>query len=162
VVPLAAVQRGTPGTFVYAVDPETKAVSVRKIKLGPAQGELVAIEEGVQPGMLVVVDGADKLREGAIVEMVVRDNSPPKDGGRRKRGDKGGDKAGKAADGGKTGGQAGAGGGDFAKLSPEERAKRWQETNARIDKGEFGEEIKKLPEEERKQRMRELRAKKQQ
>jgi multidrug efflux system membrane fusion protein len=34
--------------------------------------------------------------------------------------------------------------------------------NARIDKGEFGEEIRKLPEEERKQRMRELRSKKQQ
>ena len=48
------------------------------------------------------------------------------------------------------------------RLSPEERAKRWQETNARIEKGEFGEEIKKLPEEERKQRMRELRSKKQQ
>jgi multidrug efflux system membrane fusion protein len=34
--------------------------------------------------------------------------------------------------------------------------------NARIDKGEFGEEIKKLPEEERKAKMRELRARKQQ
>ena len=31
--------------------------------------------------------------------------------------------------------------------------------NARIDRGEFGEEIKKLPEDERKQRMRELRQK---
>ena len=29
--------------------------------------------------------------------------------------------------------------------------------NTRIDRGEFGEEIKKLPEEERKQRMREMR-----
>src|SRR5207344_676770 len=37
VVPLAAVQRGTPGTFVYAVDAETKVVSVRKVKLGPTQ-----------------------------------------------------------------------------------------------------------------------------
>jgi membrane fusion protein, multidrug efflux system len=143
VVPAAAVQRGTPGTFVYAVDAETKVVSVRKVRLGPAQGETVSIEEGVQPGTLVVVDGADKLREGAVVEMVVRDNSPPKEGARKKRGDKGGE-------------------GGFANLSPEERAKRWQEMNARIDKGEFGEEIKKLPEEERKQRMRELRSKKQQ
>ena len=30
--------------------------------------------------------------------------------------------------------------------------------NARIDRGEFGEEMRKLPEEERKQRMRALRA----
>ncbi|MES1163935.1 MAG: efflux RND transporter periplasmic adaptor subunit, partial [Rhizobacter sp.] len=125
VVPAAAVQRGTPGTFVYAVDAETKAVSVRKVKLGPAQGETVSVEEGVRPGTLVVVDGADKLREGAVVEMVVRDNSPPKD---------------RSAD--------------------EERLKRWKALNARIDKGEFGEEIRKLPEEERKQKMRELRSKK--
>jgi multidrug efflux system membrane fusion protein len=141
VVPAAAVQRGTPGTFVYAVDAETKAVSVRKVRLGPVQGELIAIEEGLQPGTLVVVDGTDKLREGAVVEMVVRDNSPPKEGARKKRGEKG-DKGAEAAG------------------TPEERLKRWQELNARIDKGEFGEEIRKLPEEERKQKMRELRSKK--
>jgi multidrug efflux system membrane fusion protein len=114
---------------------------VRKVKLGPAQGETVAIEDGVAPGTLVVVDGADKLREGSVVEMVVRDNAPPREGGRRKRAEKGS--------------------GDQAAQSPEERLKRWQELNARIDKGEFGEEIRKLPEEERKQRMREMRGKKQ-
>jgi multidrug efflux system membrane fusion protein len=140
VVPGAAVQRGTPGTFVYAVDKETKAVSVKRVRLGPALGELVAIEEGIAPGTLVVIDGADKLREGAVVEMVVRDTSPPREPVARKpRADKGG---------------------GFDKLSPEERLKRWQELNARIDKGEFGEEIKKLPEEERKAKMRELRSKK--
>ena len=83
VIPAAAVQRGTPGTFVYAVDPASKMVSVRKVKLGPAQGETVSVEEGLQPGTLVVVDGADKLREGAVVEMVVRgnprDNTAPKE-----------------------------------------------------------------------------------
>jgi multidrug efflux system membrane fusion protein len=154
VIPGSAVQRGTPGTFVYSVDPGTRAVSVRKVTLGPTQGELVSVE-GISPGTLVVVDGADRLREGAVVEMVVRDTSPPKEGPRRKRGEKGG------------GEKAGAGKGEeakggFEKLSPEERAKRWQELNARIDKGEFGEEIKKLPEEERKQKMRELRSRKQQ
>jgi len=132
VVPTAAVQRGTPGTFVYAVDPEKKVVSVRKVRLGPAQGERVAIEEGLAPGTLVVVDGTDRLREGATVELVVRDNSPPKDVP-RKRGE--------------------------GKMSPEEREKRWKEVNARIDKGEFGDEIRKLPEEERKKKMRELREK---
>jgi multidrug efflux system membrane fusion protein len=149
VVPSAAVQRGTPGTFVYAVDREIKAVSIRRVRLGPVQGERVAIEEGIQPGTLVVVDGADRLREGATVELVVRDTSPPKDV-RRKRGEKGGGEKGAEAQ--KT----------FEKMSPEERAKRWQDLNARIDKGEFGEEIKKLPEEERKQKMRELRGTKKQ
>jgi multidrug efflux system membrane fusion protein len=88
VIPAAGVQRGTPGTFVYVVDPATKVVSVRKVKLGPTQGETVCVEEGLKPGTLVVVDGADKLREGAVVEMVVRDNSPPKEGGPRKGGGK--------------------------------------------------------------------------
>ena len=131
VIPVAAVQRGTPGTFVYAVDPEKKVVSVRKLRLGPVQGDLVAVEEGLRPGTLVVVDGTDRLREGSTVELVVRDSSSlvPKDSGKRKREEK---------------------------LSPEERQKRWQELNARIEKGEFGEEIKKLPEEERKKKMREL------
>jgi len=147
VVPAAAVQRGTPGTFVYTVDPETKTVSVRKIQLGPAQGEIVSVEKGIEPGTLVVVDGADKLREGATVEMVVRDNAAldAKAAQSARKGSKGG----------------GGGGGDADKLSPEERLKRWKELNARIDKGEFGEEIKKLPEEERKAKMRELRGKKQ-
>jgi multidrug efflux system membrane fusion protein len=143
VVPSAAVQRGTPGTFVYAVDKDTKVVSIRRVRLGPVQGERVAIEEGIQPGTLVVVDGADKLREGMVVEMVVRDTSPPKEV-RRKRGEKGGGEK------------------SEQKLSPEEREKRWKETNARIDKGEFGEEMKKLSEDERKAKMRELRARKQQ
>ena len=43
-----------------------------------------SVESGIEPGTLVVVDGADKLREGAVVEMVVRDSSPPKEGGARK------------------------------------------------------------------------------
>ncbi|MGH8687981.1 MAG: MdtA/MuxA family multidrug efflux RND transporter periplasmic adaptor subunit [Burkholderiales bacterium] len=130
VVPTAAVQRGTPGTFVYAVDPEKKTVSVRKVRLGPSQGEQVAIQQGVAPGVLVVVDGADKLREGAEVELVTRDAGPPKPPARKP-------------------GREG--------LSPEEREQRWKALDERIDKGEFGEEIRKLPEEERKQRMRELR-----
>ena len=50
-----------------------------------------------------------------------------------------------------------AGPGAGEELSPDERRQRWAEVNARIDRGEFGEEMKKLPEEERRQRMRELR-----
>ena len=141
VVPAAAVQRGTPGTFVYAVNAETKTVSVRKVQLGPTQGETVAVESGIEPGTLVVVDGADKLREGAAVELVVREAPPPP----KAKGARKGDPAGK---------------GGFEALSPEERQKRWQEMNARIDKGEFGEEMKKLPEEERKAKMREMRKQK--
>ncbi|MCC6472330.1 MAG: MdtA/MuxA family multidrug efflux RND transporter periplasmic adaptor subunit [Burkholderiales bacterium] len=65
VVPTAAIQRGTPGTFVYAVN-EDRSATVRKVALGPVEGETVAVQ-GVAPEELVVVDGADRLREGARV-----------------------------------------------------------------------------------------------
>jgi multidrug efflux system membrane fusion protein len=169
-VPNAAVQRGTPGTFVYVVSVES-TVSVRKVKLGPAQGEVVAIETGLAAGETVVVDGADKLREGAKVEASTQETRAAKAGARKgvgeRKGAGGAERKAPSAEGGKAAAGAaapqaatgGGGGGGFQGLSPEERARRWAEMNARIDRGEFGEEIKKLPEDERKQRMRELRQK---
>lgn len=76
-VPSAAVLRGSPGTFVYKVK-DDKTVTVTPVKLGPVQGETTAIENGVSPGDLVVVDGTDKLREGAKVELITPDarNAP--------------------------------------------------------------------------------------
>lgn len=68
VIPGAAIQRGTPGTFVYVVK-DDQTVTVRPVKLGPVEGERVAVESGLTPGERVVVDGADKLREGARVEL---------------------------------------------------------------------------------------------
>jgi multidrug efflux system membrane fusion protein len=81
-VPGAAIQRGTPGTFVYLVKPDN-TVTVRVVKLGPTQGDNVSIETGLAPGERVVVDGADKLREGAKVEPVSKDATSGKDGARK-------------------------------------------------------------------------------
>ena len=67
-IPVAAIQRGTQGTFVYVVGKD-QAVSVRAVTLGPVSGETVAIEKGLEAGDQVVTDGADKLREGAKVEV---------------------------------------------------------------------------------------------
>ena len=47
--------------------------SVSPVKLGPVQGEVTAIASGVSPGDMVVVDGTDKLREGAKVELTTRE-----------------------------------------------------------------------------------------
>ncbi|MGH8743950.1 MAG: MdtA/MuxA family multidrug efflux RND transporter periplasmic adaptor subunit [Burkholderiales bacterium] len=71
VVPTAAVQRGSLGTFVYVVKPD-QTVTVRQVKPGPAQGEQTAIESGLDPGEMIVIDGMDKLREGAKVEAIGR------------------------------------------------------------------------------------------
>jgi multidrug efflux system membrane fusion protein len=71
-LPSAAIQRGAPGTFVYSVNSD-QTVSVTPVKLGPVQGETTAIASGIEPGATVVVDGTDKLREGAKVELITRD-----------------------------------------------------------------------------------------
>jgi multidrug efflux system membrane fusion protein len=70
VMPTSAVQRGSPGTYVYLVNPDN-TVSIRTIELGPANGERQSVRSGLSPGDRVVVDGADKLRDGA--KIVVRD-----------------------------------------------------------------------------------------
>ena len=71
IVPTAAVLRGAPGTFVYVVK-DDQTVTVRPVKVGPIEGENAVIDSGVTPGDVVVVDGTDRLREGAKVESVTR------------------------------------------------------------------------------------------
>lgn len=66
VVPSAAVQRSPKGTYVYMVK-EDRTVTVLWVKLGPSEGDIVSIEEGLSPGQLLVVEGAEKLKEGSKV-----------------------------------------------------------------------------------------------
>jgi membrane fusion protein, multidrug efflux system len=73
IVPSAAIQRGTQGTFAYVLQ-DDKSVSVRPLELGPVDGERTVIQSGLQPGDRVVVDGVDKLREGSAVEVVSRES----------------------------------------------------------------------------------------
>jgi multidrug efflux system membrane fusion protein len=62
----AGTQRGVPGTFVYLVNGDG-TVSVRPVKLGVTDGDRVEVQSGLSPGDRIVIDGADKLREGAKV-----------------------------------------------------------------------------------------------
>ena len=68
VVPVAAIQRGADGTFIFVVTPE-KTVNQRDVKTGVQDGDNIQILSGVKPGDTVVVDGADRLRDGADVEI---------------------------------------------------------------------------------------------
>jgi multidrug efflux system membrane fusion protein len=68
-VPTAAIQRGSPGTFVFLVKPD-QTVAVTPVKLGAVEGETTEVKSGLEPGNQVVVDGADKLRDGAKVEII--------------------------------------------------------------------------------------------
>jgi multidrug efflux system membrane fusion protein len=68
VMPTAGVQRGVPGTFVYLVNADS-TVSVRKVELGVTDGERVEVKSGLAAGDRIVVDGADKLRDGAKINI---------------------------------------------------------------------------------------------
>lgn len=82
-VPAAAVQRGAQGTFVYVLK-DDRTVSLRPVKTGVSEGESVAIESGVIPGETVVVEGNDRLRDGAKAE--VPDRASPAGEGAQKGG----------------------------------------------------------------------------
>jgi len=71
-VPTAAIQRGAAGTFVYVVK-EDLTVAVTPVKTGPTQDETTVIDDGVSEGAMVVIDGADRLREGTKVEIISRE-----------------------------------------------------------------------------------------
>jgi len=66
VVPQAAVQHGPESKFVYVVQPDS-TVSLRTVETGAAQGDIVAVTSGVEPGDLVVTDGIDKIANKAKV-----------------------------------------------------------------------------------------------
>lgn len=66
IVPSAAVQTGSIGTFVYIAKPDN-TVTVRKITAGPVDGERTAVLKGLSAGETVVTDGVDRLREGSKI-----------------------------------------------------------------------------------------------
>ena len=67
-VPVPAVQRGADGAYVFLVRPD-KTVTQRTVKIGIQDGDKMQVLSGLQPGDTVVVDGADRLRDGADVEI---------------------------------------------------------------------------------------------
>lgn len=73
VIPAAAVQFGSRGTYVYLVNADKKA-AVREIVLGPTDGTQQAVTKGLAPGDEVVLEGLDRLREGRAV--IVTNHEP--------------------------------------------------------------------------------------
>ncbi len=82
-VPASAVQRGTPGTFVYVVNADS-TVSVRKITTGIVHTDFVAVTAGLKPGEQVVIEGTDKLKDGGKIEAAVDAPAAPPPGARGK------------------------------------------------------------------------------
>ncbi|GAP37234.1 putative Co/Zn/Cd efflux system membrane fusion protein [Piscinibacter sakaiensis] len=95
VVPVTAVRNGADGDFVYVLNPD-RTVSQRPVRRGQATPELVVITRGLEAGEPVVTEGADRLRDGARVQVggdaassPGRGASRPGGGERRRRGEAG-------------------------------------------------------------------------
>jgi multidrug efflux system membrane fusion protein len=73
IVPSPAIQRGPQGTFVYVVK-EDQTVEMRPVTIGVSQEGNALITAGLSGGEIVVVDGADRLRDGSKVEVKGRDS----------------------------------------------------------------------------------------
>jgi len=67
VVSTSAIERGQQGSFVYVVGTDKK-VTAKTVTLGATEGERVAVLTGISPGDKVVVDGADRLKDGMDVD----------------------------------------------------------------------------------------------
>ena len=75
VVPTPSIQNGPQGNFVYVVKQgydngaAASKVAVQIVKTGYAHGDRTVIEQGLGQGDQVVVDGTDRLHDGAVVSL---------------------------------------------------------------------------------------------
>jgi multidrug efflux system membrane fusion protein len=68
-VPTASVLSGAPGNYVYLVNADKSSVSVHTVTPGQSDGQNTAITEGLKVGDTVVVDGTDRLSDGAKIKI---------------------------------------------------------------------------------------------
>ncbi len=68
VVPTAAVQQSPRGAFVYVLRPDQTG-AVRQVTVGVTDADDVSIERGLAVGEQVVVEGAERLRDGSPIEL---------------------------------------------------------------------------------------------
>jgi membrane fusion protein, multidrug efflux system len=66
--PNAAIQIGPSGNFAYLLNGDG-TVSRRDVVTGPTDGKLTTIRQGLAAGDKVVIDGLDRLRDGARVSL---------------------------------------------------------------------------------------------
>jgi multidrug efflux system membrane fusion protein len=109
VIPLAAIQRGTQGSYVYTVS--NGHANMQPVKVDLTQGNVSLIASGVHVGDQVVVDGQDRLQPGTAVEVHTNspNGGPNAPGGARPRGNGVGGPNGGRMPGGSSGAPIGAG-----------------------------------------------------
>jgi multidrug efflux system membrane fusion protein len=70
-IPATALQRGAKGDFVYVINDDNTA-SVTPISIIQSEGDFVAVEGKLNEAMKVVTDGADKVKDGAMVKVITK------------------------------------------------------------------------------------------
>lgn len=79
IVPAAAIQRSPDSMYVYLVKPDS-TVEVRNVVSTLTEGDQAAIDSGLEPGDVVVIDGVDKLQPGSKVSLGGKGSGAPKSG----------------------------------------------------------------------------------
>src|SRR5580700_2759603 len=75
VVPDDAIQHGTGGLYVYAVNPDNKA-ELRKVKVSQSIDGRSVVEDGLSPGQQVITAGQYKVSPGTLVSTAVASTDP--------------------------------------------------------------------------------------
>jgi membrane fusion protein, multidrug efflux system len=76
IIPTAAIQMGRQGPFVYLMN-ETNVASVKPVVIQTTVGDNSAIQGEIQEGQVVIIQGQDKLTEGAVVNPTMADFENP-------------------------------------------------------------------------------------
>lgn len=105
VVPGVAVQNGQQGTFVYVVDDDSR-VHLKPVQVGITTATEADILSGIAEGDRVVIDGTDRLIEGAVVRV----RKPGESDGAPTGGTSGGGHGGRRGGGGSKQGRSGGAG----------------------------------------------------
>ena len=66
VIPQSAVAIDQTGPYVFVVDQDNK-VEQRRVRIGTVRDGLAVVNEGIEPGERVVVQGQQRIRAGIIV-----------------------------------------------------------------------------------------------
>ncbi len=74
VVPTAAVQYGTQGTYIYVVNADN-TVTLHNVKIAGSVDDETAIIADIKPGETVVVEGTDKLKNGTLITVLQPNNN---------------------------------------------------------------------------------------
>jgi multidrug efflux system membrane fusion protein len=70
-VPVAAIQHGNQGTFIYVVDTDANTVKLTPVTVGTIalDGSNAEITKGIDEDDVVVTDGVDKLQDGSKIQI---------------------------------------------------------------------------------------------